>query len=149
MSRFWTQFEAWLSLQLASPTGLHGDPAARRCVVACIHNAPTLFAELIQRMWTAKDVDAARDTLAQPDVTVTNQSDKTLQLHKLEVLNQSVKQCCAQLGIDPPVKSSEPPLEVPLRVASASSLQEGHLAPVEGAATGKAGISSSSACAVM
>ena len=40
LSRFWTQFEAWLSMQMATVRGLEPAPeAARRCEIIPIHNA--------------------------------------------------------------------------------------------------------------
>jgi len=40
MSRFWTQFEAWCSMQQAGPHGLEPAPEEkRRCSVIPIHHA--------------------------------------------------------------------------------------------------------------
>ena len=89
ISRFWTQFEAFLSLRKVTKKGL--EPAAeadRRCVIKCIHNAPSSFEGMIIGMWAGKTAEEAHDILAKPDVTVTNQSDKDVQLPKLLKLNE-------------------------------------------------------------
>ena len=89
LSRFWTQFEAWLSMQAAGPDGLQpASEARRRSRFVCIHNA-TQGAEdrkLVQ-MWCGRTPAQARDVLASPDVTVTNQSDKDTQLDKISRLD--------------------------------------------------------------
>ena len=51
-------------------------------------------------------MDEAIETLASPDVTVTNQSDKELQLYKLRELDSLVQEAvaqCAREAVDPPV----------------------------------------------
>lgn len=89
ISRFWTQFEAFLSLRKVTKNGLEpADEAERRCVIKCIHNAPSSFEGIILDMWAGKTADEAHDILAKPDVTVTNQSDKEVQLPKLLKLNE-------------------------------------------------------------
>ena len=94
LSRFWTQFEAWLSMQLASPEGLAPAPLGsgrRRCEVVTYLNAtPVMGRELVQ-MWSDKSVEEARKLLSRNDVTVTNQSDKDGQLEKLSTLSESVR----------------------------------------------------------
>ena len=93
VSRFWTQFEAFLSLRTVAKNGL--EPAAeaeRRCVIKCIHNAPSSFEGMIIDMWAGRTANEAHDILAKPDVTVTNQTDKDVQLPKLLKLNEFSKQ---------------------------------------------------------
>ena len=92
LSRFWTQFEAWLSMQMATECGL--EPAAeavRRCEIIPIHNATDVNKNQLIDMWAKATPEQARDVLAKPDVQVTNQSDKDTQLNKLAVLNADVK----------------------------------------------------------
>ena len=93
LSRFWTQFEAWLALQAGSPEGLHPASKARRRVeIVCLHNATwNTEGKKLLEMWERKAPNEAYDTLAQPDVTVTNASDKTVQLQKIEKLNAAVR----------------------------------------------------------
>ena len=52
------------------------------------HNLP--------RRWASRSVDEAIETLASPDVTVTNQSDKELQLYKLRELDSLVREAVEQ-----------------------------------------------------
>lgn len=53
-------------------------------------------------MFLGRSVDEAIETLASPDVTVTNQSDKELQLYKLRELDslvlEAVQQCMGGHG---------------------------------------------------
>lgn len=77
ISRFWTQFEAWLSMQEASQGGLLGAPEAqRRLTVASVHGAnQALMAATLVDMWGTRSPEEAREVLAAPDVLVTKQSD--------------------------------------------------------------------------
>ena len=72
-------------MQEACDEGLRPAPAERRrCVVVPIHQATEALAVELVRMWAGRSVDEAIETLASPDVTVTNQSDKELQLYSCE-----------------------------------------------------------------
>jgi len=97
VSRFWTQFEAWLSMQFATPNGLRsavGNPRNKRHHIAAIQNAAEQ-AELHKRMliqsWADKTPQQAFEFLSKPDVTVTNQSDKDGQLPKIKSLGETVQ----------------------------------------------------------
>ena len=62
--------------------------------------------------WASRSVDEAIETLASPDVTVTNQSDKELQLYKLRELDSLVQEAvaqCAREAADPTVVEIAPP----------------------------------------
>ena len=84
MSRFWTQFEAWLSFMQGSKVGLVSAPRhQRRGVIKPIHNATRKAAEQLVDMWADRDSKQAKVTLGAPDVTVTNESDKEEQLQKV------------------------------------------------------------------
>ena len=79
-------------MQQASDEGIRPAPeAARRCTVRNIHNAPIAFKDSLIEMWSAKSPQEAYDVLSQPDVTVTNQSDKEAQLPKIISINKLVK----------------------------------------------------------
>ena len=92
LSRFWTQFEAWLSMQMATVRGLEPAPeAARRCEIIPIHNANDAIKQQLIEMWSMRTPEEARAVLARPDVQVTTQMDKTIQLRKLTQLNEYVK----------------------------------------------------------
>ena len=92
VSRFWTQFEAWLSMQFATPDGLKsaiGTQNTRHHIVA-IQNAveqAELHEEMLIRSWAEKTPEQAFEFLSKPDVTVTNQSDKEGQLLKLSLIH--------------------------------------------------------------
>ena len=65
LSRFWTQFEAWLSMMSASPEGLVPTPASeRRCSIVCLHNAKESSSEMtkmVQQMWGNRSSQQAHD----------------------------------------------------------------------------------------
>ena len=95
LSRFWTQFEAWLSMQEgSSAVGLRAAPERRRRLqMVCLHNATTGSEDVkLQRMWCNVTPQMALELLAKPDVTVTNTGDKVTQLEKIEMLDGEVRQ---------------------------------------------------------
>jgi hypothetical protein len=98
MGRFWTQFEAWLSLQRASAEGLAPDLTRIRCTVCKIHNATLKTEENLYELWAGKNAQEAYDTLAKDDVYVTNRKDKELQLPKLKWINETVGAVWAREG---------------------------------------------------
>ena len=121
-SRFWTQFEAWCSMQVPTPAGLkpaHGTRSKRSHIV-CIQNAaeePELHTQLLIRNWATKTPDEAHDFLSMPDVTVTNQSDKLGQLDKIKALDAAVRDAFqgvprAELERILIAQYSQPPLHV-------------------------------------
>ena len=93
LSRFWTQFEAWLSLQLVVEGG--GLQAATsdstRTEIVPIYNGTEDACDLLRKTWANQTPEKAHDILAMPDVTVTNQGDKDMQLPKILSLNDEVK----------------------------------------------------------
>jgi len=92
LSRFWTQFEAWLSLQTCTSTGLvHESGRQSRASLVRLHNAPPSMEDALFSMWANKTPAQAHEILAQPDVTVTNRSDKDVQLAKITKLNDLVR----------------------------------------------------------
>ena len=98
VSRFWTQFEAWLSMQTCTPDGLRpARPEERRCTVVPIKGANSSMAEGLRLMWSERTPQEAYDLLKESDVTVTNQSDKEMQLPKLLKLDAMVRACMEEL----------------------------------------------------
>ena len=92
MSRFWTQTESWMSMQDASTSGLAtASEGRRRYTIVPLHNASAAIANAMVEMWAGKSAQEAHDILAQPDVLVTNQSDKERQLPKVLKLNETIK----------------------------------------------------------
>ena len=92
LSRFWTQFESWLSFQSATSEGLtnrKGD--ARRNYVVISLGAPASLEQALVEEWSDCTPKQAHGKLSQPDVAVTNQSDKDNQLPKLLSFNDAVK----------------------------------------------------------
>jgi hypothetical protein len=103
MSRFWTQFEAWLSMQFATPKGLKsavGTDNARYHIV-CITNAveqAEAQTKILVDTWANKTPLEAFDFLSKDDVTVTNQSDKEGQLPKIKALDATVQGVIEDIG---------------------------------------------------
>ena len=103
VSRFWTQFEAWLSMQFATPDGLKsaiGTQNTRHHIVA-IQNAAAqsdMFTKMLLDQWATKTPQQAFEFLSKPDVTVTNQSDKEGQLPKIKSLGETVQGAFKALG---------------------------------------------------
>jgi hypothetical protein len=95
-----TQFEFWLAMQVASVEGLNGTAGggARRWLARCIHNAPEMYVQMLEKMWSDKAPDEARAILSKPDVTVTSQKDKDVQLPKLADLNAQCVEAWATLN---------------------------------------------------
>lgn len=98
VSRFWTQFEAWLSMQSCTRKGLMPSTAEKlRVTIVPILNANESLKDSLLEIWKNRTPQLAYDTLASADVTVTNQSDKTTQLGKLLSLSVEVRDALAPL----------------------------------------------------
>jgi len=98
VGRFWTQFEAWLSMQTPSAEGLmpsSGPADQSRYEIVPIYSTNTHLTDSLRETWGSKAPDEARDVLSEPSVTVTNMGDKKTQLKKLLKFNDQVKQACA------------------------------------------------------
>ena len=94
LSRFWTQFEAWLAMQAATTAGLgpSGRKLRRRETIVCLHNATAGNEDVkLRHMWQQVTPAEAHALLSKPDVTVTNQSDKEGQLEKISLLDDGVR----------------------------------------------------------
>ena len=92
ISRFWTQFEAWLSMQTATMDGLRPAVALeQRFTIVPIYNTNENLKAALVAMWAKTTPEKAYGALKQPDVTVTNQSDKDAQLPKILSFNDRVK----------------------------------------------------------
>ena len=94
-----TQFEAFLSMRTVTVNGLDYTPEEeRRCTVVPIHNAPKALTAALVDEWGDKTAKTAYDILKQPDVKVTNQKDKDMQLPKLKKLNAFAKSAVADVA---------------------------------------------------
>uniref|UniRef100_A0A7S3TBT1 Uncharacterized protein n=1 Tax=Emiliania huxleyi TaxID=2903 RepID=A0A7S3TBT1_EMIHU len=96
VSRFWTQFESWLSMQFVTPDGLKPAVGTKneRHHIVCIQNAAEqseLHEKMLIQSWATKTPEQAHSFLSKPDVTVTNQGDKDLQLPKIKALDATVQ----------------------------------------------------------
>ena len=96
VSRFWTQFESWMSMQYTTPSGLKSAVGTEneRHHVVCIQNAAEqseLHEKMLIQSWATKTPQQAHAFLSKPDVTVTNQSDKDGQLPKIKALDATVQ----------------------------------------------------------
>ena len=105
VSRFWTQFEAWLSMQHATPGGLKSavGTSNQRHHIVCIQNAKAqaeLYTKVLVDGWTDKTPQEVHGILSKPDVTVTNQADKDGQLPKIMRLDQTVQQAFSSIDVE-------------------------------------------------
>jgi hypothetical protein len=97
LSWFWTQFEAWLAMQEATPDGLRSAGVAARprhrtrWTIVTIYNGTDLTKQQLVEMWASRTPAEAIEVLKKPDVEVTNASDKEAQLEKLAQLNERVQ----------------------------------------------------------
>ena len=71
------------------------DERRRRCVIKVMHEAPENLADALVEEWGAKTAEEAYTILSQPDIQVTNKSDKDGQLPKLKKLNEFAKRVIA------------------------------------------------------
>lgn len=96
ISRFWTQFEAWLSMQKPTRNGLVsavGSDSERHHIIP-IHGAggqADLITQMLVQTWAKRTPKEAHQFLSGPDVTVTNQKDKEKQLPKVLTLNDEIR----------------------------------------------------------
>ena len=96
ISRFWTQYEAWLSMQVATPTGLTSAVGTKHehHHVICILNTAAqsdMFTKMLTEQWATKTPEQSYKFLSKPDVTVTNQRDKAVQLAVITKLDEEAR----------------------------------------------------------
>ena len=72
MNRFWTQFEAYLSMRRISADGLVdvNDTTNGRAVIRLLHATPAGFKTALVQEWAFKTPEQAHAILAGPDVQV-------------------------------------------------------------------------------
>ena len=82
-------------MQTTTEGGLKSCPSmedkSNRCTIVPVVNANSIIADYLRLMWANKTPEEAYDILKQPDVTVTNQSDKDDQLPKIQKLEEQVR----------------------------------------------------------
>ena len=85
-------FEAWLAMQMATSGGLVSAPTdAQRYTLVCVHGAPAALQASLFEEWSTCVAAEAYYKLSQPDVSVTNKSDKDVQLPKVLELDRKVR----------------------------------------------------------
>jgi hypothetical protein len=90
-SRFWTLFEAWCSMQTATPEGLRpATVAERRFTISCIHTATEAHGQALVDLCSTKTPEQMFNVLKSPDVVVTNQKDKETMLPMILKINRHV-----------------------------------------------------------
>ena len=85
--------QAWLSMQTCTVNGLEPttSSAAPRFHVCPILTANSLLMDSLIATWASKSPDQAYETLCQDDVSVTNKSDKDLQINKVRGFSDKVQ----------------------------------------------------------
>lgn len=114
LSRFWTQFEAWLAFRRVSSKGLDrcapsngvmnmaekatgidingdGSVGGDRCEITTMYGAPASLRDSLVSEWKHVTLEEAHEKLSAPDVVVTNQGDKVQQLKKVFALDEMVR----------------------------------------------------------
>ena len=82
-----------MAMQTPSIDGLIGArDGQRRWTTVPIYNATEYEPVGLERLWSSRSASMALEVLRQPDVTATNQSDKHVQLGKLEGLDARVRE---------------------------------------------------------
>ena len=95
MSRFWTQFEAYIAMRAASLDGLTNAPRNRgrwTTVAPYATDSEKYSIRALEAEWLHCSVERAITKLSEPDVKVTNSSDKELMLPKIKQLDVLVKE---------------------------------------------------------
>ena len=88
-ARFWTLFEAWLSMQSITSEGLRpSSEEGRRSTIVCIHSGSKHDIAKLKDTLMSKTPQEAYDLLKEEDIQVTNASDKKGQLPKLLKLDK-------------------------------------------------------------
>ena len=92
MSRFWPILETWLAMQELTPSGLKPSSSSDRYTIQFILTAVTqgLKEGNIEGMLKYKSPEEMFQMLDKPDIAVTNQKDKLVQLAKVKKINASV-----------------------------------------------------------
>ena len=79
-------------MQSATPDGLKPTSQdARRCTAVPTFNATEKDAQRVLELWAERTPQQAHTILGLPDVTVTNQRDKTVQLDKVLALDRTIR----------------------------------------------------------
>jgi hypothetical protein len=97
MERFWPQFEAWLAFMQGSQSGLASTPEGQlRCTIRCLLGTPVWYANSLKDRWLNRNAAWAHRTLSEKWVSVTNASDKEVQLFKIFHLDYMTRRSVRQ-----------------------------------------------------
>uniref|UniRef100_A0A7S3AZX6 Uncharacterized protein n=1 Tax=Haptolina ericina TaxID=156174 RepID=A0A7S3AZX6_9EUKA len=86
-SRFWTQLELWYAFQRSSSATLAAGP---RATLVPLRESLSTLVPLLLQMIPERNAQEIHSLLASPDVTVSNQSDKDIQLSQLMAVHDEL-----------------------------------------------------------
>jgi hypothetical protein len=95
--RFWTQFEAWLSMRSTCADGLVGASQNFRAYIVCLGLANQDHRQALLTTWAETSVRDAFIMLSNKEVLVTNQKDKASQLPKIVHINHAIRRVCGNV----------------------------------------------------
>ncbi|CAK0869325.1 unnamed protein product [Prorocentrum cordatum] len=96
--RFWTRFEAWLSMAMASPEGLKRAPEREtRCSIKRIHGTGLHIEEELKNEYATGTAPEALEILQGEKIKITNQGDKGVQLAKATEIDALSRRCAKGL----------------------------------------------------
>ena len=87
-TRFWTSFEAWLSMQTCTPEGFASSALRPRCKVRLLRDEPGFMENLTIESWRVHACRQACDELGAEGLVVTWPADKQRQLTRLLRLDE-------------------------------------------------------------
>ena len=121
-TRFWTNYEAWLSMRKASHKGLVSiaNDEDKRCTIKCIMNASDEDRMKLIKRWSGASVVEVAEKLRENDILVTNMKDKADQLASALAIDQEVQDL---LKKDADKKDAD---EIPTPLLDAEDLLEAH-----------------------
>jgi len=123
--RFWLGFELWCSLQTATASGLVAtSEIQRRCRVVPLEGVAHTFADEVKEEWRKRSSDAAYYKLSQPELLVSNASDREVVLAKLLQLAELVQSGATGEGAAP----TPPPVGTPPASSQGSRRRAGRRA---------------------
>ena len=77
---------------MASPDGLVSATKNKlRCTIVCLHGTDIVFEEALRKQWSDCTAEKAHEKLSAEAITVTNKSDKAVQLPKIFAFNDTVR----------------------------------------------------------
>ena len=91
--RFWTQLEAWLSMQDTATGNLRpANEASRRCTIRLLRGCNDGYRQGLIGDWANRTPKEAYEVLNAPDIFITNGKDKERMLPKVLKLEKAVRE---------------------------------------------------------